>query len=131
MKKWDIGFWPTKTDAVYRSRLLQPNEISGPCRILLRRNKYHHKGDKLPVYIGHIVSEETEDQVQNMSLEENVSMLKQLIVEANEASATVRNAADSAAIANDYWREIIRQVEEITGEKIDIKVWGPLPVKED
>lgn len=131
MKKWDIGFWPTKTDAVYRSRLLQPNEISGPCRILLRRNKYHHKGDKLPVYIGHIVSEEPEDQVQNMSLEENVSMLKQLIVEANEASATVRNAAESVAVANDYWREIIRQVEEITGEKIDIKVWGPLPIKEN
>lgn len=131
MKKWDIGFWPTKTDAVYRSRLLQPNEISGPCRILLRRNKYHHKGDKLPVYIGHIVSEETENQVKNMSLEENVSILKQLIVEANEASATVRNAAESVAVANDYWREIIRQVEEITGEKIDIKVWGPLPVKEN
>ena len=131
MKKWDIGFWPTKTDAVYRSRLLQPNEISGPCRILLRRNKYHHKGDKLPVYIGHIVSEEPEDQVQNMSLEENVSMLKQLIVEANEASATVRNAAECVAVANDYWREIIRQVEEITGEKIDIKVWGPLPIKEN
>ena len=123
MNKWDIGFWPTKTDAVYRSGAIDPSDINGPFRMMVRRNKYHHKGDRKPVYIGCMVPVE-DAETQEISTPD-ISTLKHLIVEANSVTSTVVSLEESVKIANEYWRQIIEEIENLTDEKININIWGP------
>lgn len=122
MPKFDIGFWATKADAVYRSEIIDTHSLPDQVRILIRHNRNKRRGDNKPTYIGTLVtaSSEKNDQVQL----EDVSTLKALIKEANQETSKKKSPEESRSTANDYWKKIITEVEHLAGEEIDIKIWG-------
>lgn len=55
MPKFDVGFWATRTVAVYRSEVIDTKNLPEKVRILIRHNKNKRRGDNKPSYIGTLV----------------------------------------------------------------------------
>lgn len=124
--RYNIGFWRIKSDeAVYRSRVIDQKEIAGPFRLILRKNKFYHKGSTQPTYICYIAADEVSEPIQEDNASDDLQALKELIIEANQATAIITTPEESHALANNYWRRIIQEIQILTGERINIQVWGP------
>ena len=121
MARYEIAFWATNREATYRSDVINTSELPERARIIFRHNKFKKKDNNKPSYIGSFVpvDEESGKEI----LLKNIAPLRSIIQEANEKTAIVTNSEDSRTTADLYWKRIVEEIENLTGEKIDIRIW--------